>query len=250
MKKIVMDTTAVDELLSRIKQDLGQAKGLPEKIDYVLNPSMTLPDDQKVELVFENDAMKKMDALIEECADEIGWYATVEREGDKRFIIKDIFLVPQVVTGVTVTTDDEEYTKWSQELDDDTFNSMRFYGHSHVNMGCYPSATDTNHYSNMIQNVRDFYIFGIFNKRGAHWLNIYDIENNVLYEDKDIIYKYYVDKYSTWAKDQIKKYVTKQVYTPATTTVWPKKYNGNTNYAKPSSHGSWYSGWNGDDYCE
>lgn len=258
MKKIVMDSTAVEQLLDKIKLDLTQAKGLPDKIDYSLNPSITLTEDQKVEVVFENEAMKKMDALIEECSDEIGWYGTVVREGEKRFIIKDIFLMPQTVTGATVTTDDAEYAAWNQSLDDDTFNSMRFYGHSHVNMGCFPSTTDSTHYSNMVQNLRDFYIFGIFNKRGAHWFNIYDVENNVLYEDKDILYRYYVGAFNTWAKEQIEKYVKKKTYTYANGVGgYSGKYTGNV-YAgaaqkgKPSSHGSWYSGWNGngDDYCE
>lgn len=251
MKKIKMDAEAINQLMEKIKQDLIQKKGVPDKIDYTLNPSITLTDDQKVEVIFENEASKKMDALIDEAKKEIGWYATVERESEKRFIVKDIVLFPQTVTGATVTTDDAEYQNWMDSLDDETFNSLRFYGHSHVNMGCYPSGVDTTHFSNMLQNLNDFYIFGIFNKRGEYWMNIYDVENNILYEDKDIVYKYFTTKYDTWAKDQIKEYVKENV------TTYPQTYSGGYcgnygSYGKKAGtgvqKGNWYDGWDGEYY--
>lgn len=260
MKKIKMDGTSIEQLMLKIKQDLEQRRDLPDKIDFTVNPSITLTEDQKVEVIFENDASRKMDALIDSCEKEIGWYATVMRENEKRFIIKDIIVFPQTVTGATVTTDDLEYSAWMESLDDETFNSLRFYGHSHVRMTCTPSGVDTAHFSNMLQNLRDFYIFGIFNKRGEYWMNIYDVENNTLYENKDIIYKYFVTEYSKWADEQIKNLVKEKSYTYATpqsgksypgSNVYYNQGKSNQNVNKPANkgqHGSWYEGWDGEYY--
>lgn len=230
MKKIAITLTDVTSIVDRIKSELLTAKGVPEKIDYTINPSITLKDEEKVEVVFENEAYKKMYALIDESKEEIGWYGIVERESDRHFIIKDIILFPQLVTGATVKTDDAEFRNWQDSLDDETFNKLRFYGHSHVHMATTPSGVDTAHFNNMLQNLRDFYIFAILNKSKSSWFNIYDVANNTLYESKDIKFKYFVTEEDTWAKEEIKKFVKVHTYTPQ-------------NYARPANNPPYSGGY-------
>jgi hypothetical protein len=84
-------------------------------------------------------AYAKTLALVNMFSDEVAWHGSVTRTGKNEFIIEDIFVYPQEVTGSTVSTDQEGYSKWLYEFDDDTFNTIRMQGHSHVNMGVSPS---------------------------------------------------------------------------------------------------------------
>lgn len=245
MKKIMMQQNDVAEFIDKIKAMLLGDKGIPDKLNLDVNASVKLKEEDKVEILFENDAYKKMNALIQNWDKEnkeIAWYGTVERTSEKQFLIKDIIMFPQTVSGVTVQTDDMEYTNWINGLPDEMFNSMRFYGHSHVRMGCSPSKIDSDHYKSMIQNCHDFYIFGIFNKNATnnYWFNIYDITNNILYENDDIIYKYLITPADMWAEAQIKEFVKEEKpYVPSTYGNYGKK-----NDKKGNNDWDYYSRWN------
>lgn len=208
MKKIKLTPEIIDEFVERIRENLSSAKGIPEKVEYKVNPSVSLEKGKKAKVVFTDKAWNRMWALVSKADKEIGWYGVVEREDEKTFIIKDILLCPQQVDNTVVKTDDLEFSNWSNSLDDDTFNHMRFYGHSHVRMGTSPSGTDTNFQQNTLHNINDFYIFGIFNKNDAYWFNIFDVENNILYENADIEVEYYMSEENVWAEEQIKEFVT------------------------------------------
>ena len=239
MKKIMMRQNDVVSFMETIKTLLLGDKGLPEKLNLDVNPSVKLKEEDKAEILFENEAFKKMNALVQNCGSEIGWFGTVERISEKQFLIKDIIMFPQEVTGATVQEDESGDTDWRDELSDEAFNALRFYGHSHVKMCCTPSTTDTDHYKSMIQNVQDFYIFGIFNKNATnnYWFNIYDIANNVLYEKDDIIYKYLITPEDEWAEEQIKKFVKEKVVTPANVANYSGYYSPYySNYKNPGTN--------------
>lgn len=229
MKKIKFNESDLQNFLQSVKEKFSNKKGIPESVTLQTNPSIKLKEEEKVSVIFENEAYKKMTTLVRVATKEIGWYGTVERLSEKEFVVKDIFVSPQVVTSTTVDTDDEEFTNWCNILSDETFNSLRFYGHSHVYMGVTPSGTDIIFQDNQIQNIRDFYIFAILNKHNASWFNIYDIEKNILYEKDDIKFEYYVDPQEEWAKEQIKEHVKERTYaTPATQTYTLANNNTNT----------------------
>ena len=101
---------------------------------------------------------------------------------------------------------------------DEIYNKIRFHGHSHVNMATSPSGVDDTYQEQIIQQFmsspvdeNNFYIFGIFNKKGSYWLNIYDIYNNKFYETDDISYVFYQSDEQAWAKEQIKENVKEEV---------------------------------------
>jgi len=134
------------------------------------------------------EAHRKILALVMGFEDEVGWHGTVSRSKKREFVIGDIFVYPQEVTGSTVTTDQSLYNKWLYELDDETFNSVRMQGHSHVNMRVFPSGIDNKHREQILEQLESdmFYIFMIWNKSlDVHTL-IYDMQNNILFENKDI----------------------------------------------------------------
>jgi hypothetical protein len=136
-------------------------------------------------------AYSKTVALINAFSDEVAWHGAVTRIADNEFVIEDIFVYPQEVTGSTVNTDQEGYTKWLYEFDDEAFSKIRMQGHSHVNMGVNPSGVDSGHREKILDQLDNdmFYVFMIWNKSLATHALIYDMENNILYDDKDVTVK-------------------------------------------------------------
>lgn len=147
-------------------------------------------DDERATIVFETLAFTKMYALIQDCSDEVAWHGVAKRnpENNSEFLISDIMVYPQEVTSATVNTDQIKYQTWLYNFDDDTFNNIRMQSHSHVNMSTSPSTTDLAHQEKILSQCDNnmFYIFMIWNKNMEHTTKIFDLENNTLYEDKDI----------------------------------------------------------------
>lgn len=148
---------------------------------------------------------------------EIAWRGTVERK-EHIFFIKDVFLYPQKVTGATVQEDPDEGQKWSDALPTEVYNTMRFQGHSHVNMGAFWSGTDKADQNAHLQELLDddYYIFAVMNKKQDILVEVYDLAQNVIFEKEDVTFKVFLDKKTLISslKDEIEKYIKK----PATYT--------------------------------
>ena len=167
----------------RTKKFSGNEKSLNVKIPK---------DDRQAELIFSPAAWTKMLSLVDGFDGEVQWHGTVERLTENSFIVTDIIVFPHEVTSATVTSNQEEYNNWINELDDNTFNKLRFHGHSHVKMGVSPSATDNEYRKKILNNLGKpsagydaFYTFLIINKDGKISSEIYDLTNNVVYDTDD-----------------------------------------------------------------
>lgn len=137
-------------------------------------------------IVYTRKAWLKTLLLVKSRDKEVGWHGIARRVGDKHFVIEDIIVFPQEVTGASTIPDDIEYTMWQDSLDTKVFNNIRMHGHSHVNFAATPSATDMRYRGDMLTAIDTFYIFQIFNKRGCFSSEVYDVENNILYEDCNV----------------------------------------------------------------
>lgn len=191
------------------------------KLSFVRN----IPEVKKEAVVyFSALAWSKMVAVINTFDKEVAWHGLVkklETDADKKeYLVYDIVVYPQEVTGATVNTDQEEYEKWLDTFNDEDFDAIRMQGHSHVNMGVSPSSVDIGHKEQIIKQLSDdmFYIFMIWNKKFQHHITIYDFGDNVSYEDKDVEVKLYdsdgsLDEFIANAK----KLVKDRVYLPAKT---------------------------------
>ena len=149
-------------------------------------------DNRTALLYFSPEAWCKMIALVLEFSTEVQWHGLVRRVSECEFEIYDIIVPPHSVTAATVTSDQEKYTEWLNGLDDDTFNHIKFHGHSHVRMAVTPSVTDTDYRKNVLvqlpkptEDGDEFYIFLIINKDLAWSAEIYDLKYNALYSSKD-----------------------------------------------------------------
>lgn len=144
----------------------------------------------KAILYYTPEAFTKTVMLIHKFDSEVAWHALIRRgEEPNEFIIYDVIVYPQEVTGATVNTDDEGYAQFMISLTDEEAAFMHAQCHSHVNMGTTPSSTDKTHQESVLKmmNGRGFYVFQIWNKSLATTNFIYDFDNNIMYESKDIV---------------------------------------------------------------
>jgi hypothetical protein len=185
-----------------------------ESIDKVTGVEVKKPT-----IYFTAVAWLKMLKLIDHATTEIGWHGVVDRNAEKgAYLIKDILVYPQTVTGATVTTDELEYGQWLMKQPDGVFEKIRFQGHSHVNFGVTPSGVDENFYNNILQTLTegDYYIFMIMNKRGEVTIMLYDFTQNIIFEKADITLKVTDGKHSIddWVTKMVKDNVKTYSYTP------------------------------------
>ena len=185
-RKIKLTEEDINELVNNFKASLTGMRFDSDKITYTADTK--LKEQKKIKVFFTPEAYCKMTTLIKGCEKEIAWHGTVKQTEDGNYIITDILMYPQEITGATVTSNDEKYPMWLMQQPDEVFNKIRFQGHSHVNFGATPSATDLTLYNNMLQTLsnEDFYIFMIMNKKAETWIQIYNLAENVVYENNDI----------------------------------------------------------------
>lgn len=218
-------------MLENVKAQLDKTLIVPDKL--TVNLTDTTKAEKQPKIIFKEEAANKMWQLIDACEKEIAWHGCVTKDGDT-YTIEDILVFPQEVTGATATAIEDEYVAWMQNLDDDTFNHMRFHGHSHVNMGVTPSGVDTQYQEDLVNTVKDFYIFGIFNKRRVYTLFLYSVEDNMLYETEDLDVELF-DTTLEWAEDQIAKYVKKTKPITVTRSNTGNRKKKRTNNSKQST---------------
>ena len=187
-KPIKLTQEWIQQMIQEFTAALGDLKLSDGKVQYTKSLTYDKKDGPRAAVYFETVAYAKMLTLIHSFSDEVAWHGIVERRDKDVFVIKDIIVYPQEVTGGTVTTDQGRYQTWLMELDDEVFNGLHMQGHSHVNFSTTPSAVDTKFYDSILEQLcdDDFYIFMIFNKRLERTVKIYDLANNILYEDKDV----------------------------------------------------------------
>ena len=231
--KIISPTAQQIELITKnFKNNLKSQKSLSGRIDFSedLNKLLDLKAERRT-VAFTLEALTKIRKYVDGTSKEIGWHGVVEHNRDTgTYLIKDVMLYPQIVTGATVQTDDGLYTKWLMEQTDEVFEKLRFQGHSHVRMGTSPSGVDLNYYQSILETLEDdeFYIFMITNKQGTITIWIHELFNNTIFETSDIDVKIIDSKgqdLDAKLKEETKKYVTE-----ITTTVVDKGFRTGFQY--------------------
>lgn len=222
-----------DKLKERILENLDTYLSIDRNNVYHLNMNVAdlvkeYLEEKNLEepkLFITSTAFVKMNMLIQSTSTEIGWYGIVEPHQDiNTYIITDIIVYPQTVTGATVEQDETRMFEFEMSLTDEQVNNKRFHGHSHVNMGITPSTIDETFYQEILSQVNDYFIILIKNKRNEQTVRFYDIVNGVYYSDLPI---YIIDEQGNnlndWYDDMLENVhrytppVTKTVYTTAKT---------------------------------
>lgn len=214
----------IEAACAQLRAQLTGTHVIKDKVDISIPTKITIADEDKPTIMVSVLADRKMRALVQQCNKEIGWHGTVTYEEDTNtYIIEDIFVFPQEITGTTVQSIDEHYGTWLMDtFNDEEFNKLRMHGHSHVNMGTSPSGVDLAYQENLTDRVQDFYIFIILNKRDDYYVCLYDLVNNYLYEKEDLYYDAEIEEVDVWAKDAISTHVTECIatYTNVVIPAW------------------------------
>lgn len=195
---------------------------------------------EKAVLYYTQLAWIKMTALIEafNCK-EVAWHGVARRvDGeDNAYVVSDIVVYPQTVGSATVEMDEASYAKWLIANDgDERFDSLRFQGHSHVDMGVSPSGTDIDHQNKILALLGpdDFYIFAIYNKSLSRAIRIYDLRQNRMFDTADVTVKIIWDFDFDGFMAESKSMVQEKTY---------PSYSGHTGY----SGGGGYTGYQGSE---
>lgn len=188
-KPIKLTPELKQQAVAEFAKTLAEMKMSDGKVSYSKN--FTYKNEEKAKILFTPTAYAKMVSLLMAFVSEVAWHGVGERMDEKTFVISDILVYPQTVTGTTVDMDTEKYALWLMENDeDDRFNHIIMQGHSHVKMQTSPSSVDKTHQEEILEQLTDdmYYIFMIWNKRLEHTTKIYDLQNNTMYDDSEIEY--------------------------------------------------------------
>lgn len=230
MRPIQINEDTKHQLMQQFKSYLDIARLSDNRINFSATVCAS-GNKPRPQLYIDGHAYLKMMLYVRDTSTEIAWHGTVERDKENNtYTITNVFLYPQKLAAATVQTDQEKYNDWMENLDDDTFNSLRFQGHSHVNFGATPSPTDLAYYNDMLQILgkNDFYIFMIMNKSGDTTFLIYDLATNTIYETADIdvhITSYNTDSLLQYIAGDKSKYCEKPTYNTGFNYSGLKEYN-------------------------
>ena len=189
MSRLIKFTQEHDEFLEKVIEELKDTRFMSGKI----KTEIEIPEvERKACIFFTVEAYAKMLSLIMSFDSEVGWYGTAHRHGeldDDVYIIDDILVFPQEVTGTTVDSDDERRVEWFESLPTETLLNIRCDFHSHVNMGTSPSGTDDKDVKAVVNNLDDdaFRIFMIWNKKLEFTCQIFDMAKNLHFGTEDVV---------------------------------------------------------------
>jgi len=191
MKPIYLSDAQKEECRKEFERQLKRGLIKNDRFSVEMVYKFTKAEAEQMEkaiLVISPLAFAKIVSVVGGFNTEVAWYGLTSRIAPDKphFLLRDIVVYPQTVTGSTVVMENEDEF-WKSMSEEDALN-MRFHGHSHVNMACTPSTTDMDHRQAELRLLpRDSYqIFMIWNKRLEFTTAIYDCANNVQYENADV----------------------------------------------------------------
>ena len=193
MKPIILSDEAKTELfaqfIEKFKKEIDNYafNGTDTTLSFKLNFSKVA--QEKVVITYTQEAYLRMQSLVEFFDTEVAWYGLVERLDPTHYYVYDVKVCKQYVNGAKVDTEDEDTLEFFDSLTDDEANHLHFQAHSHVKMSTGASGVDLQNQHDVVKNLgkTGFYIFQIWNKNNDINTYIYDLDNNVYYDRKDVL---------------------------------------------------------------
>lgn len=141
---------------------------------------------KKPRVTINNEDWLTLQTIVEKSKEEVGWLSCVDKtvqDGVIVYNINKIYLPKQDVHATTCEITDEGLQELYENLilsgQDEVVNTLRCWGHSHVNMSVHPSGQDETQFLDFLQNC-DFFIRLIVNKKSEINISILDKENNLI----------------------------------------------------------------------
>lgn len=134
------------------------------------------------------EALAKMWHIVDLCNKEVGWLGTVVRD-NMSFLVTDVFLLEQEASMATNELDPESIAKLAGELmakeenSLDLINSLKLWGHSHVNMDVGPSGQDDTQMEEFNKNGSEWFLRAIANKKGKIRFDLFLFNRDLVIKD-------------------------------------------------------------------
>lgn len=192
MKPIYFTEEAEEKVLKafvdKFKIDWAKFVADKNKTKFSFSVDVSTVAKDRVTIIYSPKAYLRMQALVDFFDTEVSWYALVEKLADRIYRIYDVRVCKQYVNGVKVDTDDDSTREFYDSLPDDEVNHLHCQCHSHVRASTDASEVDIQNQLDILSNVgnKGFYIFQIWNKQGDINTYLYDMDDNVYYDRKDV----------------------------------------------------------------
>ena len=148
------------------------------------NSISPLVKTHRIPQVFYTDlAWNKIWHFVDMCDKEIGWLGIVSITDNGDYVIDDVYLPEQVVTGTTTDIESDAVGNLAVELECAGIDSsrLRYWGHSHVEMAVSPSGTDEAQVSEYLEHC-NYFIRGIYNKKRDTKVDIFNVDRCLVYQ--------------------------------------------------------------------
>ena len=136
------------------------------------------------EIHIDIETLARIKEIVRLSPKEVSWFSRVSRN-DNVFCITDAFLIEQTVssaeTEMTLSGLSDFMTNIIQKYGVEFYNSIRCWGHSHVEMSTNPSGQDLKQIKEFDNG--DFYIMLIMNKRDDFHIRLYDFKENYIWKN-------------------------------------------------------------------
>lgn len=128
------------------------------------------------------NAVKWLTAMADLHSHEVGVFGFVDELPDNVYVVRDIFYPKHSeANGATCEISPEGETLMAEWLmshnREDDLSKVKFWGHSHVDMGVSPSVQDEEQSIKRMNMNESYLIRGIFNKAGLLSISFYDYIN-------------------------------------------------------------------------
>ena len=193
MKPIKITKETEEKILTsffeKFKKEWDNFKSNMNETRFTFTTDLSEVAKEKVTILYSQKAYLRMQALVDFYDTEVGWYGLVERLGEKLFRVYDVKLCRQYVNGAKVDTEDEDTLEFFNSLTNEEAEHLHFQAHSHVKMSTGASGVDLQNQADVVKNIgkTGFYIFQIWNKQNDINTYLYDLDNNLFYDRKDVI---------------------------------------------------------------
>lgn len=134
------------------------------------------------EIQFSHVALFKQGQYVKQSDEEVSWMGFARQEKPMLYVVEDVILMPQEVSGTSTDIDPEAWFELEKELGADRMQLIRFWGHSHVNMGVNASGTDEETMATLSVGA-DWFIRAICNKKGEMKCSIFIYKENISFHD-------------------------------------------------------------------
>ncbi len=124
--------------------------------------------------------------ISEACEDEVSWLGTVRELGESSYLIEEVFLFKQEVTGVSTEIDQDDLGRFFNDLlaqpnGQEKAASILFWGHVHP--GSFTSPSGVDEAQMRVFSHSPWFIMGIFTRSGRAEFTFFDYSRGVRFSD-------------------------------------------------------------------